>query len=40
MHEGMTTEELLREAAWLRLFQTEEDEARADADDPEREGDE
>ena len=40
MREDMTTEDLLKEAAYLRLFQTPEDEARADSDDEEREGDE
>ena len=32
------TEALLREAAALRLFQSPEDEARADSDDHERDG--
>ena len=35
MSEDMSTEELLREAAFLRLFQSPEDEARADAEEEE-----
>jgi len=37
MHENMTTEQLLREAAYWRLFETPEEEALADSDDEERE---
>lgn len=33
VREAMTTEALLREAAYLRLFETPEDEARADTDE-------
>ena len=40
MREDMTTEELLMEAAYLRLFQSDANAARADQDDGERDGDE
>ena len=36
MREDMTTEELLQEAAYWRLFETPEEEALADSDDEER----